>query len=104
MTLPDSASMITVPSGTLGQYLLRFGTMAAFFAAFLSVFCFIFSFVTVVIQVYSVLRQLQKSRLRLAAVAAVRTAVRYIKFSAETDMSVSAFTGADIIFALSANI
>lgn len=39
-----------------------------------------------------------------AAIAAVRPAVRYKKLSAETDMSVSALTGADQNFALSANM
>ena len=69
--------------------------MAALFAALLAVFCLIFSLMTVVSEGILSLVYLKNYVSALTAVAAIRTAVRYIFFPAEAYMAVAAFTGTD---------
>jgi hypothetical protein len=70
--------------------------VAALFAALLTVFCLIFSFMTVITEGILSLVNFKNDVSALAAVAAIRTAVRYIFFPAEAYMAVAALTGTDI--------
>lgn len=89
LTVQPAKFLATIHVGTVG-------TVAALFAALLTVFCLIFSFMTVITEGILSLVNFKNDVSALAAVAAIRTAVRYIFFPAEAYMAVAALTGTDI--------
>ena len=66
--------------------------MAAFLAAFLTVLCFKFVFMTVFAKCVLAFIYFKDHITAASAVAAVRTAIGYIKLPAKAYMSVSAFS------------